>query len=582
MKPRACVALFGLLAAIPAVGQEAPETSCLGCHGSTDWFPGEEDQARVRGALEGVHAEAGISCHDCHGGNPDPALFEDMPGAMDPDHAANPYEDPPSRGEIPSFCGRCHSDPEYMKQFQPGARVDQEREYRSSHHGKALADGDANVATCIDCHGVHGILKASNPRSSVYPTRVAETCSACHADAAKMAGYTLPDGRPLPVDQHARWSRSVHAQAMEERGDLYAPTCNDCHGNHGAAPPGVESVAFVCGQCHGREATLYRASAKHDGFELHNEMFLADVGENGCAECHEAPEPQASWRGPTQLTGCGTCHGNHSVVRPTVAILAPMPATPCAMCHEPTGKLASLMVERETIVRRYERRRDELLQEASEANLSGDERFDWLVDRAILVPEHGVTIGEEQREEALKPEFSRLFDKFRIGKTHFTYEDPGSNEIVHEAKVRCTSCHVVNEQHAAYGYVTRMRELTGLAAQADRLLLRARRGGVEVQEAILALDKAVDAQIQMQVLVHTFDTGEDSDFVKKYHEGLGEARAALAGAESAFEELRYRRIGLGVSLVFIVMVLIGLALKIREYSLEEVRRLRAEQEQAGS
>ena len=75
------------------------------------------------------------------------------------------------------------------------------------------------------------------------------------------------------MDQLARWQQSVHARALVERGDLSAPTCNDCHGNHGAMPPGVESVTFVCGQCHGREASLFRASAKHEGFVAHNEMF---------------------------------------------------------------------------------------------------------------------------------------------------------------------------------------------------------------------------------------------------------------------------------------------------------------------
>ena len=41
------------------------------------------------------------------------------------------------------------------------------------------------------------------------------------------------------------------------------------------APPGLESVSFVCGTCHAREAELFRRSAKHDGFMQHNTVFLA-------------------------------------------------------------------------------------------------------------------------------------------------------------------------------------------------------------------------------------------------------------------------------------------------------------------
>src|SRR5262249_7836667 len=49
-------------------------------------------------------------------------------------------------------------------------------------------------------------------------------------------------------------------------------------GNHGAAPPGVQSVANVCGQCHGREGTLFRASFK-------NELFQS-MGKGECTVCH--------------------------------------------------------------------------------------------------------------------------------------------------------------------------------------------------------------------------------------------------------------------------------------------------------
>jgi hypothetical protein len=256
-------------AAWPAVAGAAA-TSCELCHTNPAWFSEQARSALAERFANDVHAGVGLSCHDCHGGNPDPALAEDV-AAMDPEHPGNPYRGVPKRREVPAFCGRCHSDPVFMKRFKPDARVDQEREYETSHHGRALAEGDENVATCIDCHSAHGILGIEDVRSPVYPTHVAETCGRCHADPERMAGYRRADGRPLPVDQVAGWHASVHGAALE-RGDLSAPTCNDCHGNHGAAPPGLDSLAFVCGQCHGREADLFRASAKHEGFQQHNAL----------------------------------------------------------------------------------------------------------------------------------------------------------------------------------------------------------------------------------------------------------------------------------------------------------------------
>ena len=170
---------------------------------------------------------------------------DDFVAAMDTEFGPNPYRGSPTRAEVPSFCGRCHSDGEFMRQFNPSLRVDQVAEYWTSRHGQRLAaTGDTAVATCSDCHAPHGIRPASDPSSSVYPPTVASTCGRCHDDAARMGAFDIP------VDQHEKFERSVHREAMVDGGDISAPTCNDCHGNHGAAPPGLSWVGNVCGQCH--------------------------------------------------------------------------------------------------------------------------------------------------------------------------------------------------------------------------------------------------------------------------------------------------------------------------------------------
>ena len=91
-----------------------------------------------------------------------------------------------------------------------------------------------------------------------------------------MKGYKLPDGSPLPTDQRAKYEKSVHHAAMAEKNDLSAPTCNDCHGNHGAAPPGVGAVTNVCGTCHSVFATRFALST-------HAQIF-----DRGCVECHSS------------------------------------------------------------------------------------------------------------------------------------------------------------------------------------------------------------------------------------------------------------------------------------------------------
>jgi hypothetical protein len=547
------------------------QTSCVMCHFDAELFEPEEIAA-LDGYRNDVHATVGLSCHDCHGGNPDPALFEDYVGAMDASFSDNPYRGRPDPAGVPGFCGTCHSDAAYMRRFGPAIRVDQEAEYGTSHHGASLRAGDTNVATCVSCHGAHGIRRPSDPLSPVYPTAVGETCSGCHADTGRMAGYTLPGGAPLPVDQYARWRESVHAVAMFEREDLSAPTCNDCHGNHGANPPGLDSIAFVCGQCHGREATIFRTSPKREGFERHNE-YLLDAGGEGCAACHDLPEPQATLTGITSFGECASCHGNHGVVRPTLSFLSPLPDTPCAFCHGEGDREGVHGVESEEHVRIFEGARDGLLARAAELGLEGEERYDWLVDQALELPNH--TLGAApDGSPARRPEFERLFGKFRIGKTSFTYEDPATGQPVRVPILRCANCHAgadyLGDDAVGMGVageiLGHMRELTARTASAERVLLEARRGGVETGAAGLEVDRAVDSQIGLEVLLHTFDAGPGGDFVTAHAEGMAHADAAFAAGQEALGELRFRRQGLVVALALIVLVLIGLAMKIRDLS----------------
>jgi hypothetical protein len=549
-----------LLFAVATHAAPAAKSACIVCHQSAQ-MASAESAALVKHFTDDVHARAGLSCHNCHGGNPDPALADDIAASMDPSFAANPFVGSPAKGEIPQFCGRCHSSLPFMRRFDPAARVDQVAEYWTSRHGQLLREGDVGVATCIDCHGVHGIRRVSDPDSAVYPTKVAETCNRCHSDAKLMSGRRTTRDRPVPLDQHARWRQSVHAFALLEKGDLTAPTCNDCHGNHGAVPPGVDSVANVCGQCHGREAELFRAGAKQAGFAEHNEL-LGSAG--SCNDCHEGLP--ASVSSIDHFSECVTCHENHGVIRPTVALLGGLPETPCAFCHEGVGDIAQSLPEPQKRVQRYLAKRDELLQAAAVAKLEGDARFDWLVDMAQRLPTHTVPRAEGSGVQ-LRPEFAHLFDKFRIGKTHYTYQHPVTGELVKASVRRCTDCHMAPDSRGratAEALVRSMREVTALTARAERILLTAKRGGVEVRKVHAELDAAVDSQIELEVLVHSFAAG--GEFAAKHKEGVAHAAAAVRAGHDSLDELSSRRKGLAASLGVIVLVLLGLGLKIRQIS----------------
>lgn len=277
-------------------GSEAPqegESSCVVCHQAL----GGEFEAAVEGMKNDIHGKRGLSCVDCHGGDPSPELADDMVTAMDPQRG---FIGVPSRMEIPGFCARCHSDPQFMRQFNPRIDTDQYDRYLTSVHGQRLKEGDTKVATCVDCHSVHGIQQVGDARSPVYPTNIPNTCARCHSDPEYMADYGIP------TDQVEQYSQSVHGTALLKRGDLAAPACNDCHGNHGASPPGAPSIAYVCGQCHLNNSELFLASPHRSAFA---EMYL--------------PE-------------CETCHGNHLIEHPTDELLSRDGV--CVECHAEDSK----------------------------------------------------------------------------------------------------------------------------------------------------------------------------------------------------------------------------------------------------
>lgn len=273
----------------PAAAQLIPRNEdCVECHLGLD---DERLSAPARLYQNDIHIEHGFTCLSCHGAIP----AGEHGGTIDPELG---FIGKPSREQVPVLCGSCHSDIVFMKQYDPSLRTDQLAEYRTSIHGQKLAEGNPDVATCISCHPAHQIRPPSDPESSVYPTKVPELCGGCHSDSTVTGKYGLP------TDQLAEYRTSIHGQMLLEEEDVSAPACNDCHGNHGATPPGVASVERVCGQCHAVMADLL-AQSGHD-------VIFSDAG----------------------LPGCVTCHSNHGIHKPGDEDLARVSTEVCTRCHD--------------------------------------------------------------------------------------------------------------------------------------------------------------------------------------------------------------------------------------------------------
>jgi hypothetical protein len=126
--------------------------------------------------LDGVHGKdyvKGIKdvpvCTDCHS-----------------EHSILPARDPNSRiytTHVAEVCARCHDNLTIARQYRMSAS--RLKSFSDSYHGTALKFGETRVANCSSCHGFHDIRAASDPKSSINPDNLPQTCGRCHAGAGK-------------------------------------------------------------------------------------------------------------------------------------------------------------------------------------------------------------------------------------------------------------------------------------------------------------------------------------------------------------------------------------------------------------
>jgi hypothetical protein len=270
-----------LLTAPAAAAPPGARNTCIDCHGDVQEDAGAD-----------VHRSAGLTCVDCHRGD---SSAEDQDKAMDPRKG---FVAKPRGWAAAQLCGGCHSDIDRMRVINPSLPTDQLAQYRTSEHGKLAAKGNLRVASCVSCHGFHGVRPVSDAGSPASKGRIVETCTGCH-NPKYMKGLSIA------TDQLEKYKLSVHGQKRLQERDPGAPACSDCHGNHGAAPPGVYAVTHVCGKCHVTQAELFGASTHAAHFR--------DGG----------------------IPPCTTCHNHHDVLATSDEMLGTGPGGTCAACHQP-------------------------------------------------------------------------------------------------------------------------------------------------------------------------------------------------------------------------------------------------------
>lgn len=317
---------------------------------------------------------AAQDCLDCHDDGVDAALFSKSVHRDSGDtvteaclscHEGIVVVDDEHEPPEPVDCSQCHDD--------------EQSEYKASFHGKSRHE---HVASCVDCHGSHGILGHLDPGSRTYRLNQAEMCAGCHSDPD--AGFN-----PQGIAKVKEYFRSIHGLAISKSGLLVSATCVDCHGSHSISEICLacrselrSAIPDICGKCHVKAAKEYRESVHgeslaegnldvpvcvdchtsheiHSHFEPESTIYPTHVSET-CLRCHEdaryldqygfPPLRKQTWLksyhgaaselGDTTVANCGSCHGSHSI-HPSDDPRSPthrdnMAAT-CGKCHEMSG-----------------------------------------------------------------------------------------------------------------------------------------------------------------------------------------------------------------------------------------------------
>ncbi|MES0343350.1 MAG: cytochrome c3 family protein [Anaerolineales bacterium] len=223
--------------------------ACVDCHANITGFPHDPISAS---SIREFTLDRYTLCADCHqdkydatldsvhqkslaGGNLEAAVCTDC---HNPHNTQSPHV---PRSRIPQTCERCHSQIYEL--------------YEESVHGSALiGEGNPDVPTCTDCHGVHSFEGPSDEAFHLFSPQI---CADCHTDETLMARYDVSTDvfESYVADFHGTTVILFEETAPDQ--ETNKPVCIDCHGVHNMRSVDdpesqviKENLLSTCQKCH--------------------------------------------------------------------------------------------------------------------------------------------------------------------------------------------------------------------------------------------------------------------------------------------------------------------------------------------
>lgn len=299
---------------------------CTDCHESISLEDLDTDARKPHGV-----AVQPVRCGECHDEQADAyQMHGRLAVGTDPDipkcwschgsHDVRPSDDPLSRvhqRNLPRTCESCHTNVDLAKEHEI-LEYEPIKLYKTSIHGQKAANGETEAATCIDCHAAesrrgertgHRIVSPADPAAPTYRFNIPATCGRCHPRIAK------------------EYWQGIHGQRVK-RGDMTAPICTECHGEHGIrrtsdlqSPVSAARLAVAtCARCHESELLRERYGVSTGRAKSFIDTFhglkrqAGDVRVANCASCHGShrilphTDPQSSVAPDNLQKTCGVCH----------------------------------------------------------------------------------------------------------------------------------------------------------------------------------------------------------------------------------------------------------------------------------
>lgn len=233
--------------------------SCVDCHTNINEYPHPDVQEP---SIQDLSVALNGSCKDCHEEQFSNVQDSIHQKAMDEGNQNAPLcsdcHNPHTQGRIigteskqltisarlhvPETCAHCHSD--------------KYEQYKASVHGKALTEeGNLDVPTCTDCHGVHNI---QDPTTASFRNSTPALCADCHTNPAIMDKYGISTKvlDTYVADFHGTTVKLFAEQFPDQ--PTNKAVCTDCHGVHDISKvdnpqTGIalrENLLGKCQRCH--------------------------------------------------------------------------------------------------------------------------------------------------------------------------------------------------------------------------------------------------------------------------------------------------------------------------------------------